>query len=472
MRRRGRVRAAGERYCESVRTVVATMGRLLAAHWPALIAWFLAGILARYLVIELAGFVGAYTAIGGFLLLPLASLARLISFVAMFLVLRDGMARLSAIAPLPADARERRAAFRDALLSAILPFFAVYATWGFLRDDVTAYMNRALEVQTERIAVVGFTTGADVDTSGTVIQLGFEPWTVAAIVLAFAGRWAWKRWAGRLPRWFSIGAVYLEAVWVFLTIFLISDAFGLITQWVDTRQAMAWIADLRGWLADAVAPVAWAWDGIEWLVGQIGGIVLLPLAWLTIAGVVYGQAVSPQGVAVRAPLVEKVRGRYTSLPQRLRRRLADLGSGLGSRFQPIWRALVLMWRGGPILIGGYILLYTLLLLGERLLTVGITRAVGPHDFYSFWIVADTLILLAVPLVIEPLRAVLVASAYDATIGALIGAPVVSSGHVDHESQEARQLVHDREVETEQARDVVGDQERDGDGVGTGPLGVA
>lgn len=445
------------------------MGRLLAAHWPALIAWFLVGILGRYLAIEFAGFVGAYTAIGGFLLLPLAILARLISFVAMFLVLRDGMTRLSAIAPLPADARARRTAFRDALLSAILPFFAVYTAWGFLREDVTAYLNRALEVQSGRIFAAG---AGEIDTSGTVDKLGFEPWTIAVIVLAFAGRWAWKRWAARVPRWFSIAAVYLEAVWVFLTLYFISDAIGVVVAWVDTRQAMVWLADLRGWLADAVAPVAWTWDAIEWFVGEAGGIILLPLAWLTIAGVVYGQAVSPQGVTFRAPVVEKVRGRYTSLPQRLRRRLADVGSGLGSRFQPIWRAIVLMWRGGPILIGGYILLYTVLLLGERLLTIGITRAVGPQDFWSFWLIADTLILLAVPLVIEPLRAVLVASAYDATIGALIGAPVVSSGHVDDESQEARELVRDREVDAQGARDVVGDEERDDDGVAAGPVGVA
>lgn len=448
------------------------MGRLLAAHWPALIAWFLVGILGRYLAIEFAGFVGASTAIGGFLLLPLAILARLISFVAMFLVVRDGMTRLSAIAPQPADGRARRLAFRDALLSAILPFFAVYTAWGFLREDVTAYLNRALEVQSERIFVAGAAGAPAIDTSGTVDKLGFEPWTVAVIVLAFAGRWAWKRWAARVPRWFAVGAVYLEAVWVFLTLYVISDAIGAVAAWVDTRQAMVWLADLRGWLADAVAPLAWAWDAIEWFVGEAGGIILLPLAWLTIAGVVYGQAVAPQGVAIRVPVVEKVRGRYTSLPQRLRRRLADIGSGLGSRFQPIWRAIVLMWRGGPILIGGYVLLYTVLMLGERLLTVGVTRAIGPHDFWSFWIVADTLILLAVPLVIEPLRTVLVASAYDATIGALIGAPVVSSGRVDDESEEARELVLDREVDSERAGDVVGNEERHGDDVGAGPLGVA
>ncbi len=467
--RRGGARRQTGRYCETVRAVVGSVGRLLVAHWPALLAWFLAGMLGRYLAIELAGFVGAFTAIGGLLLLPLAILSRLVGFVAMFLVLREGMVRLGAIAPLPADARARRRSFRDALLAAILPFFAVYAAWGFLREDVVAYLSRALEVQTERRFAEGVSA---VDTAGTVDRLGFEPWTIAVIVLALAGRWAWKKWAARVPRWFAVGAVYLEAVWVFLTVLLISDVLGQVNAWVQARQAMAWLADLRTWLAEMVSPVAWTWDAVEWLVGEIGGVVLLPLAWLTIAGVIYGQAVAPEGVKVRARILERVRGRYSALPQLLRRRLTDIGSGLGERFRPIWRALVLMWRGGPILIGGYVLLYALLVLGGRMLEWGVTRLIGPQDFWTFWLVADSLLALAVLAITDPLRTVLVASAYDATVGALIGAPVVASGHVDDESEEARQLVHDREVEAERARDVVRDEERDDDGVGAGAVGRA
>lgn len=60
-------------------------------HWPALTAWFLAGVLGNYLAIELAGFVGAYSSAFGMLLLPIAVLIRVISSVAMFLVLRDGL---------------------------------------------------------------------------------------------------------------------------------------------------------------------------------------------------------------------------------------------------------------------------------------------------------------------------------------------------------------------------------------------
>ncbi len=452
-----------------MRAVLTTIGRLLRAHWPALIAWFLAGTLARYLAIEAAGFVGAYSAIAGFALLPLAALARLVAFVAMFLVLRDGMRRLGAIAPLPPEPAARRRAFRDAVLSAILPFFAVYAAWGFLAQDVQAYVARALEVQDDRLWSAA-AAGVEIDTSMTIDKLGFDPWTLALIVAAFTGRWAWKRWAARLPRWFSLGAVYLEAVWVFLTLYVISEALDQVRGWVDTRQAMSWLGDLRAWLTETVAPVAWLWSAVEWLVGELGGILLLPLAWLAIAGVIYGQAVAPEAVRFTTPALERVRGRYSSLPARLRRRLTDIGQGMGERFRPLWRAIVLMWRAGPVLIGGYVLLYTILILGERMVAVGVTRAIGPHDTAEFWMVADTLIFLAVPLVIEPVRTVLVAGAYDATIGALIGAPVVPSGRVDDESEEARQLVADRDVDAEAARDVVGHEERNRQDIAPGEVG--
>lgn len=440
-------------------------GRLLAAHWPALVAWFLAGTLGRYIGIQLAGWVGGYTALGGLLILPLAILAKCVSVVAMFLVLRTGMARLGVIAPPPTDAHERRLAFRDALLSAILPFFAVYAALGFLREDVAAYLSRALEVQTGRSFEAIF-TGVQVDTSGAVDDLRLEPWTIAVVVLAFAGRWAWKRWQARLPRGSAVGAAYLEALWVFLAAYGVGELLGGVSAWVQSRQAIAWVADFRGWLGDLFAPLGWAWDAVGWIIGEVGAIVLVPLAWLTIAGVIFGQAVEPEGVRVRGRIVDTARTRLGRIPQRLRRRLADLGSGVGARFRPIWRAIVLMWRGGPLLIAGYVLLYSLLILGERWLGFGITRLVGPHDLQSFWQAFAVPILLIVPLVIEPLRTVLVAGAYDATIGALIGAPMVASGS-DDESQEARELVREGEIEAERTGSVVGDEESHGAGEGAG-----
>lgn len=381
-------------------------GRQLLAHWPAIIAWFLAGTLVNWGVIELAAWVGVYSALGGALLLPLAILARLVSYVAMFLVVRDGMRELDALAPLPDAATARREQFVKALLGSILPFVAFYAAWGLLRDDVQAYYQRVLEIAIFRGEVGDGQNG----------WLEFGVWTVVLIVVAFGLRWLLKRYAARLPRWFAVIAVYLELLWVFLAATLITDGVRAVTGWVDSRQAMVWLSDLRSWLWAQLSPVAWVWDGIEWLLGEAGGIILLPLAWLTIAGVVYGQAVKPQGVRVRGRIADGARSRWATVPGWLRARLADVWAELVGRVTPIGRAIVLMWRAGPVLIGGYVLLYTLLLGLGSLIDIGVTRLIGPNDFNGFWAVNDQLILLVAPLIVEPLRIALVSSSYDRVVG--------------------------------------------------------
>ena len=451
--------------------VIAMTGRLLLAHWPALIAWFLGGILARYLVIELAGYLGATSSLAGLLLMPLAILARLVAFVAMFLVLRDGMARLGMIAPLPDGATSRRRAFVDAVLGGVLPFFAFYAAWGYLREDMAAYAARALEVQ-DGMRFTAIAAEAPEPGFDPVLELAFEPVTVVLIVLAFAGRWAWKRYRERLPKWLSIAAVYLEAVWVFLTVTVISQVFGAVTGWVQTRQAMVWLADARNWIGAHLEPLAWLWEAVEWFLGEAGGIMLLPIAWLTIAGVIYGQAVAPETPRVRHELVDRVRGRYSSVPQAVRRRLGDLWDELVSRFRPIGRAIVLMWRAGPVLIGGYILLYTVVLGLEQLLRVGLTRVLGPNDLYSFWFVADTAILLLVPLVIEPLRVSLVASAYDATLSRLVTTGAADASRLDGQAEELGQSPVDDDVEGERPDRIVGNDEGHDDRERLGPAAGA
>lgn len=397
--------------------VLRVAGRLLWRHWPALLALYLAGTLGRYVAIEVAGFVGAYSAVGGALLFPLAILSRLVALVAMLLVLRDGMVRLGVIAPIPAEPAQRRRAFVDALLAGILPFVAFYAAWGYLREDAAAYFSRLLEVNSGLIADE-ILSGGERAGDAAVGELSFGPATIAIIIAAFAGRWLWKRYRARLPAIFAAGAVYLEVLWVYLSVTLIADALNIVTAWVQDRQAIVWLGDIRQWVGEQLAPVAWVWDAVEWALGEVGGIVLLPIAWLTIAGVIYGQVVAPQSARLGGPVVTRARARFDTLPSRLRARLRDVWSDLIARFQPIGRALLLMWRAGPVLIGSYVLLFTLLLALDAALEVALTRAIGPEDLRGFWMVNAPLIFLFIPLVIEPLRVVLVASAYDAVIGRL------------------------------------------------------
>lgn len=394
--------------------ILTRSARLLAAHWPALLAWMAAGTLGHYLVLELAALVGARSALGGILLLPLAALCLLVAYVATFLVLRDGMPALRAAAALPDSGRERRAAFLEGVLGGILPFVAFYAAWGFIRDDVADYLNGVhmwLRNWGENAAVRGLMF----DSTGTGDQIGFDAVTVTILVLAFAGRWAHKRYKARLPAWTGVPAAYLEVLWVYLAAYIITDLLGVVTDWVSTRQAMVWLGDLREGLVGVLAPIGFAWDAVEWLLGEAGGLILLPVAWLTIAGVIYGQAVTATAPRLNGRVVDRARTRYRSIPQRVRRRIGDVWADVTGRFRPIGNAIVLMWRAGPVLIAGYVLLYTLVTLGENWLIIGLSRAIGPHPTNTVWQPLSVGLVMVVAVLVAPVRAVIIASTYDHTI---------------------------------------------------------
>ncbi|HWK78536.1 hypothetical protein [Microbacterium sp.] len=397
--------------------ILTTAGRVLWRHWPALMAWYLAGILVHYVVTQTAGYIGASSATLGFLVLPIAILARLVSLVAMFLVLRDGLRNLQEVAPLPESAAERRRTFLTALLAGILPFFAVYWAQGLLGEDVRAYSSRALEVRSGIVATAIFNGEDPVSADDTVLNLPINVWTIAIIAVAFAGRWAWSKWSPKLAAWLSPVAVYFEVVWVFFSVMVIGDIFEAIKGWVDSRAAMAFLESIREQVLDAVAPLRWLWEGVGWVLAEAGPVLLAPLAWLTIAGVVFGQAIVAEKLRLESQLVSRFREHAKAIPNPVVRRLRDLGDELGARFRPIWRALLLMWRSGPLLVASYALAYVVVKALESLLSFGVTRLVGPREFV-FWAIAMPLVSLVPVLVMEPVRIAVISGAYDATLGRL------------------------------------------------------
>ncbi len=387
-----------------------------------LLAWMLGGTLVHFLALRLASFVGAASAIGGILLLPLAALALLVAYVAMLLVLRPDMPRLAQLAPLPDGERARRISFLDGVLGGILPFVAFYAAWGFIREDVTTYINDASQWS----SWWGLAAAARLetyDTAGRITDLGLNATTIGIVVLAFTGRWLYKRFAKRLPRRsgaavFGVIAVYLEVLWVYLAVYVVSDLLGIVQTWIQSRQAIVWLGDFRAGLTGWLAPFGVAWDGVEWLLGEAGGVILLPVAWLTIAGVIYGQAVKAAAPRLAGARLRATRDRYAKLPARLRRRLADIGASIVAPFRSIGAALILMWGAGPVVIAGYVLCFTLLAFAQQWALVGVGRAIGPQDVHQFWVPASVGVVAIVTVLFEPLRVALIAATYDRTVGAL------------------------------------------------------
>src|SRR3954470_6926648 len=121
---------------------IAGIGRVLAATWPALLAWYLGGTLVRTAIITLASPFAPAGSIGPLLLVPVVVLARLVSYIGMFLVLRRAIPGYRALAG--ADVtfttwRDTAAEFVRLILVSIGPFFTLYALIGLLAEDLDTY---------------------------------------------------------------------------------------------------------------------------------------------------------------------------------------------------------------------------------------------------------------------------------------------------------------------------------------------
>jgi hypothetical protein len=395
-------------------SIVTSTLRLAASRWPVLVALYLAGWLARYLVIEVAALVGTTDALIAFLIMPVAILARLASFIGMFLVLRPGMPAFDDLAAKGDDAIDRtedapatgRPSLQDLFLASVLPFFAFYAAWQFLAEDTLQYAASAL---------AKINPFEDTDNSAGVLNLELTWASAAAIVVAFTGRFLLKRYSSRLPRWSAVVTVYLEAVWVYLTLFLISTYRDDFAAWVANRAAMHWIADLRSALGDVFAPIGVVWDGIAWAIGEAGALVLLPVAWLALAGIVYGRALTAGPLLLRVPqnrYSDRVRTRYARVPRAVSRRFADVGTGFVARWKPLANALTLVWRAGVVPMGIFVLAYTAIEAAGAWLGFGATRLIGAHDLETWWMNVDDGLIFAIEVLLEPLRICLIAAGYD------------------------------------------------------------
>ncbi|MGX5681215.1 hypothetical protein [Schumannella luteola] len=351
--------------------------QLYARHLPALLAFFLAGWIANYLLIRFGGFVANIDPLYGYLVLPLAVLVRVASFVAMFLVLRPGKN------------------FVEALGSSILPFLIVFATWGLIKTDWVAFASAQLEQRS-------------LDGTEPPLFVTVTPITVGVVVVAFVLRLLLKRSSERLPKWFGFIAAYLEAVWIFLAIDLIGQVTGWVIEWLDGRRLVAWVNDTLTAIGETVAPLKFLWEGAGWLLGQAGVVIGLPLAWLTLAGIVYAVTRPEDSPTRLAAAAEK---RLKRFPPFIRARLADIGGDLAGRWLPISQAARLIWRSGPITMALFVLSYAVLSTIATWIQFGVNRLIGPHDL-NFWMATDTGILLAISLLVEPIRISLIAATWS------------------------------------------------------------
>ena len=367
-----------------------TFGRIIARHWPALIAWYLGGEAVHQLLLQLAGFVGGHTTLGGLLLLPLAVAAKLVAYVAMYLTVRRS---------LPHAARPEADGHRDfaaAILVSILPFFAFYSAWGMLNTDLYEFFNIATS-----IAIYDANFDAEqLGDRGGLVSVGVLPLSV--LVIALAARLVFSKYSSRLPTWTLALAAYAEVLWTFMLFTLVVQWWGGTRQWLDGTVGMGWLQGIGDWFALHIAPIAVLWEGMLWLGGVFAAVLLVPAAWLAVAGVIYGTTFSSAPAPVERSLAA------------LRGSAATLSRTLLQRFESLWAAVAVVWRGGPVIFGAAVFAFALWALAERLGIQGLLRLVGGHETW-FWSAFLPLLTVAVAAIAEPLRVAIVATVYDAVI---------------------------------------------------------
>jgi hypothetical protein len=390
-----------------MRSTLREVLRLAGQSWPLLLLWFVGGWLVRWVVIRIAAELGAIDATLGLMVLPLAVLARLISYIGMFLVLRRSMPAFSRLARGNVSddgATEVALGFRDVLLSSVLVFFTLYSAMGLMSEDVLQYAGLAIQSD-------NFFTYAD--TGNTVMSVAATPASIAVALIAFVGRFALKRLRSRLPRWTSIVTVYLEAVWVFIAVNVLSKIFSVVPHWVEHRQVTRTAEEIRQTLVDNSVTLKLAWDGASWVWNSSSEIVFLAIAWLLIAGVVYVRSLATSLLELRRerPSEGAVASRIGGAPRALFHRARPLLDDVVEIGKPLLLSARVIWRGGVVFLAVFVFVYALWAsIGDWALTA-VYAAIGPHP-YSWWMATDQPIGFLIDLLVEPIRISLLAVAFD------------------------------------------------------------
>jgi hypothetical protein len=390
--------------------VLATAGRLIVAHWPVLIALGLAGYIGRELAMRAAARASDINGVLGFLVLVFAPLSTLTALVLMLRTLRSSLPWLrmavatSTEATVVAGGRPRK--LFNYLGSVLVPFLAVYASYGYLKQDISDYLYRVLMRQNyfEKVDIfrhLPFTLGTTL---------------ITVVVVAIGLRWLLSRFEGR-PHlaWLGIFGAYVEVLWITLVAAALTQFRGTATTWIEDRRVIHWIQD--GWSSavEKFGPLAAPSRSIvSWLgetLGSVDAVIVVPLAWLTVGAVVYGHKLAPPSPSGSVLFMRAAR-KWLIIPKPLRRAGSELTADIRDRFTPLVHGLRVVIRAGlaPMLL--FCLAFLLAQAASTWLWELERLIIGPQDINVVWRAVDGPLGVFNDLVATVLLACLLSAAVD------------------------------------------------------------
>ena len=356
--------------------VLLTAARLIARHWPALLALAFLGTGLRAGVLWLAVIVSDRSSFAAQLILVLAPLGYLLPIIAMLYLCRGSLPNVSALDAMPGpeattEKRERRLV--DVSVSMLVPFLAVYVSYGLLDEDRQRFINEAAFAEFNQFNLA---RPPDYDYAGRVGI--YAPLTVLAIVLV---AWVLRFALGRIEkssRFLALAFVgaLVEVYWTSQVARRLTGIQTSAVDWVEQRRVASGVV---GWYDDSVGRLGWLANPIDtvtaWLfalIGSVDAVIVVPVAWLTVGAVVLGHKLSP-------PPAREPHPRWQRVPPVVRSASSSLLADLRERWSAFWGGLRLLGAAGfaPMLAFGVVFLLAIRL--PVLVSQLVRLATGPVD---------------------------------------------------------------------------------------------
>lgn len=400
--------------------VLLDAGRLLVRHWPVLFAFALLGVAVRgaahWGAVEASDHVGWL----GLLLLTIVPLGYLVPVIWMLHRCGRDLPAVRALAQRrPEDATSgRQRTIWHVMVSVLVPFLTVYVANNLLRNDIQSFQNAAVADESDQMFSQ---QGVDYGDRVGIYPLQIVVMIVLiALVVRFALGKAERKWP-----WLTLAAIgaLVEVYYTSTVANLINGMKTDARAWVEDRQAAHWVIsrydaaiDGLGWLASPIDTVT------TWLFGLLGSfdaLVIVPLAWLTVAAVVLGHKLAPEPPK-QHPALERLK----LVPRPVRRGFASLTEDIRSRFGALFAGLRLLARAGLVPMLLFCLAYLVALRIPYLFSLLVRQVVGPVDTYH-WLAfspVENAFGLAISMVII---SVLLAAAIDRMLRPMVTAPAGS-----------------------------------------------
>lgn len=415
-------------------------GRLWRAHGLAMASWFCAGFVLHTLGLQVSAQLGARHAVWAMLAFVVGVVATLVALVLMIHSVEPGLRTPFRIArtdpagggrlriPRLVFVREPRL---DLVATAVGPFLAVYAVWGFVNDEVR-------ELFTSNYTVQGL---GGIDN----FSISFSPGRLPFYVVLALSSWVLRQLVAALTRRrrvlpLALAGIVLEALWVFSFFAVAFIAAGQLRPWLRTRAGYVglqdawrtWLGGLPDWTLPFGLHLPEAVDrALALLVGTVlpgvWNAVLLPLVWLALTASVLGWREFRSGDVLAGTRVgDRWAGRLARGGGPLGTLMALVTSDLRTKYLPVLAALRMISRAGPGFVGVYLLLATVLTSARQLFDIAVTVVLGPRDVASS-LLTDPAATLVSGLIFTTLAIALYAAAFDEALAGAAGRSGVSGG---------------------------------------------